>query len=483
MKISLIAPPLMDYTNGVLQPISMDQVRTCPPYGIYYLGTILRGLGHTVAIIDLVAQGSLDLSHYWSILTDSSLIGIGCSSLSWPTARTLITNIRQFLPSTPIVLGGIHPTMFDHYLLNTSGATFVIRGEGERALPQLCEFLTGQRNIRTVANLTYRNVTGRLERTEVVTKLTPEELTRFPVPDYRGIPNARYTGLAIESSRGCPFDCAFCSTSYRRSWRAIPASNFVDRLEQILPYTQLTTHGLVQIIDDEFTVKTDRVINIFNILNERQLKPKLVFDARATDLIKPHLVESMAPYLQQMLIGAECGYNEGLERVGKGVTTQQLEQAASLLREHNLAARADYSFVIGFPWETKEEVLKTVEFAFMLNAKYGARVLLQWYCQIPGSRLWDEQRKKQTIHEAQYDEYGFFRNHYLFRTGVMLLPRDIIEIHSKISQMSAISGMSPSGLPMIMSSVPEAILRNYPPTHEESEHAGLTSLREVAGVV
>ena len=60
-----------------------------------------------------------------------------------------------------------------------------------------------------------------------------------------------YKGLSIESSRGCAFDCSFCSTSYRKTWSGMPAEKFVDRLEEMLPQVERTQLGMIHVIDDE----------------------------------------------------------------------------------------------------------------------------------------------------------------------------------------------------------------------------------------
>ena len=72
------------------------------------------------------------------------------------------------------------------------------------------------------------------------------------------------------------------------------------------------------------------------------------------------------------------------------MTVEQLEEAAKRLQEAGLEQRVDYSFVLGFPWEGYDEVIETVRFAGHLHAAYGVNVLLQWYYQLPGSRIWDE---------------------------------------------------------------------------------------------
>ncbi len=482
MKITLIAPPLMDYQGGSLVPISMDSVRTCPPYGIYLLATILRNHHHDVVIIDLIAQGSKQLDAHWGTLLNSHLIGIGVSSLSWPTAKECISEIRAYTSEIPIALGGIHATMFDSYLLHSTGANYVLRGEAEKTFPELCSVLQNGGDLRSVSNLSFKRVDGRIIKNSASPKMSETELAQQPVPDYSYLPYGVYTGLAIESSRGCPFDCIFCSTSYRKSWRGIPPSVFVDKIEEILPYTGYTNGGLIQIIDDEFSLETNRAIRICNEIVKRGLDLRLVFDSRANDLLKEDFIAAISPFAHQFLVGAECGYDEGLKQVGKGTTTEKLEKAAAMLDQHNMASKADFSFVIGLPWETKREVIKTVRFAYNLYSTYGIRILLQWYCQIPGSRLWEDQRKNEVLHEALYDDYGFFKNNHLFRSGIQLKPSEVHEVMTIIENLKMLSGRNVNGLDMIQNSDPDPIMQFYPDHSAFNTSSGIQNLREVAGV-
>jgi anaerobic magnesium-protoporphyrin IX monomethyl ester cyclase len=457
----------------------MDAARTCPPYGIYLLATLLRELGHETTVVDLIAQGSSDLRPHFMTLAAADLIGIGTSSLSWPTARDCIATIRSAFSSVPIVLGGIHATMFDRHLLTTTGAGFAIRGEAEVALPALCDALRGKGRLPDVPNLTYKTLSGRIHRNPAATMLPAETLARYSPPDYSGIPRGRYFGLGVESSRGCAFDCCFCSTSYRRSWRSLPADTVVGRIEKAMSFGPLTSGDVVQIVDDEFTTQPERVGRICALLRERRMRPRLVFDARVNDLLDPAFVETIAPFAHQFLVGAECGYDRGLEMVGKKTDCRRMTLAARNLHEHGIADRADFSFVLGFPWETKADVMATVRFAHDLHSRFSIRILLQWYCQIPGSRLWSEQREREIVHEAHYDDYGFFRNHYLFRTGVSLKPSEVFDVQSIVESLKAGSGRARNGMSMVECSVPEPIITNYP--RETGDNSALANLREVVG--
>jgi anaerobic magnesium-protoporphyrin IX monomethyl ester cyclase len=480
MRIVLIATLLQDYVNGILAPISMDATKTCPPYGIYLLATLLRDSGHDVTVIDFIAQGSSDLCPYAGLLSAAELIGIGTSSLSWPAARDCISAISSSFPEIPIVLGGIHPTMFDQYVLATTGAQYVIRGEGEKTLPMLCDALEKRTQLSSIPNLTYKHFTGKIIRNAGGQKIQSDVLAEIPIPDYSRIPQGVYYGIGIETSRGCPFDCIFCSTSYRKSWRGIPAEVAVDRIERGMFFSKRTIGSVIQIIDDEFTTDTSRTIDICKILNQRALNPRLIYDARINDLLIPELVNSLSPYTEQFLVGAECGYDRGLELVGKKTTCAKMAAAAKNLAEGGIASKADFSFVIGFPWETKADVMETIRFAHGLHTQFGIRILLQWYCQIPGSRLWNEQREKEILHESLYDSYGFFRNHYLFRTGISLKPSEIFEVQKTIDSLQAGCGNNRYGMPMVAGSNPEPIFSNYPKNIEST--SALANLREVANV-
>lgn len=460
MKVTLVASVLMDYFDGRLNPISMDRLRECPPYGVYLLATVLRQANHDVLVIDLVAQGSTDLSHYEQDIQDSGLIGISATSLSWPAARDAIKTIRCLCPNTPIVVGGIHATMFDEYILRTLPVEFVVRGEAEIALPLLVEAVEGKRNISDVPSLSVREG-DRIHRTPLHLSISGSELSRYPVPDYQQAPLSIYNGIAIESSRGCPYSCSFCSTSYRGSWRGLDSEVFVERVESTIALCRQTRLGYLQIVDDEFSANVKRATKIAKLLNRREIPASLVFDSRANDLLHEDFVDAIAPHTFRFLIGAECGYDEGLRRIGKGTSCENIENAASIAHRYGISDRCDFSFILGLPWETKDDVLRTARFACRLYAKYGVRIMLQWYCLIPGSFLWTRAAREGKVNASIYDNYGFFRSPYLFFTGVQLTPSEIWEVSDCIEPVLKLSRVNDSGEDFIQYAVPEPVVLHF----------------------
>lgn len=260
----------------------------------------------------------------------------------------------------------------------------------------------------------------------------------------------------------------------------MPAQIFVDRLEEMLPDVKRTQLEMIHVIDDEFSMNPKRTIEITNILRRRGLNPTLIYNSRATDLLYDGLIPSIAEFTGQFLVGAECGYDEGLKRIGKGTTVEILENAALLLHQQGLAGRADFSFILGLPWESAAEVRKTCQFAAHLFATYGVRLLLQWYCQIPGSRLWEADREAGLVNEAMYNHYGFFRDLYLFRSGVKLTPAEIWEISGMVAALQSLARVHHPNRSMVEYGHPEPIGLFYPQEVMTRRPDGLASLREVS---
>ncbi len=468
MKVVLFPTPVMDYEQGELRPIGYDASRECPPYGIYLLATILSHNGHEVVVADLIAEGTSSIAKYSNQLKDCKLVGISATTLSWPTAIEVILQVRESVPQIPIVIGGVHPTMFAEYIVRSFPVDYVIRGEAEGILQMLCEAIERKSTLENIPSLVWRSPDGRIISNPKAGRLTSDELSRSTATDYSILPRGIYKGLSIESSRGCRFNCSFCSATYRRKWVPLKPDRFVQNLERTTNYIYHTKLRIFYIIDDNFSSDPHRCIEIASKLRDRGLRPRLTYDSRVNELLYDGFLDNMSEFTHQMLVGAECGYDEGLAKIGKGTTTKKIESAARALSEHGLASQADFSFIIGLPWESKTEILKTLMFAANLLADYGVRILIQWYVQMPTSRIWVEDRRKQVVHEAMYDRYGFFRNLYLFRTANHLLPSDIWEISRAIEASKVLSRLRYPKKQMIEHSLPLQIYENFPENRLES---------------
>lgn len=150
----------------------------------------------------------------------------------------------------------------------------------------------------------------------------------------------------------------------------------------------------------------------------------------------PQLVKALAGIVNHLLIGAECGYEEGLRRVHKGTTLTDLKESARVVWEGGISEACVYSFIVGFPWENYDDCMRTISFAADLKLRYDVRLYIQWFNTIPGSYLWNQLKREKRVDSAQYDNYGFFRNDRLFYAGVRLSPEEIARVSETISAIN-----------------------------------------------
>ena len=478
----------MEWVDGQLCSISMDRIRSTPPLGVYWLAGVLEANGFKADVLDLIAEGEISTKKITQFVSNSDLVGISANSLNWPTARKVVEIIKAEYPDLPIVLGGIHPSGYPEHVLNKCSADYIIQGEGETPLLNLVHALENRLSINDIAGLGFRNEIGEVVVNPNAGLATVEDVEALADPLYDCLPNQVYESLSIESARGCKFKCTFCSTKFLGSWRGVSAENFVERLIRLRPYLDKTRYGVYSIIDDLYTLDIKRVERITSLLEQEGVRVQATLDARATDVIRGSVAEALAPITNHMLIGAECGYNEGLRKISKGCTVEVLERAAAKLKSVGLSKKCVFSFVIGFPFETRQDCEKTIKFASHLLLKYNVRVYIQWYNSIPGSKIWEELKDEGRVDIWMYDDFGFFTNKFLFRAGVKLSEKDIFELSETIRSINAMLLMTMPADDIIQFAPPEWLNHKETldfPSHAvlDSNNAPANSRADVAGLV
>jgi anaerobic magnesium-protoporphyrin IX monomethyl ester cyclase len=457
MKLTLVAVPLIDEIEGQKFAIDMDKVKTCPPYGLYLLHNIVRHAGYECDICDLICEGAIDEEQLLAAVRTSDVIGLATTSLNWPAVLDCVRTVRRHSPSIPILLGGVHASTYWSYILERFPVNYVLRGEADRSLVSFLEFIAGKRRVNEVPGLCYRS-DGIIARTPQTVPLSGEQLADLPMPSFDQVPPGHYEGLGVESSRGCGYSCAFCSTVSRGNWRALAPDRFIERAKRITEFVPRTRHKVLQIIDDCFTLDVRRAIAILDLWRQELHDYPITLDARADNMRDPRLVKALRGIINHLLIGAECGYEEGLKRVRKGTTLIDLEESARLACENGISEACVYSFIVGFPWENYDDCMRTISFAANLKLRYDVRLYVQWFNTIPGSYLWNELKRERRVDISQYDKYGFFRNDRLFYAGVRLSPEEIARVSQAISAINKLLVMVKSNGDLIEFTNPLAVL-------------------------
>lgn len=293
-------------------------------------------------------------------------------------------------------------------------------------------------------DVTYK-LNGNVLRNEDEIELTVEEMENTPYPAYELLPSSNpYTQLPVETSRGCRFSCAFCSIPHRRNWRGLSVEHVIKRVKHALQFKDNINRGTrLLFVDDCFTANGERAINVFKKLHRLYGYTEKVFiEARVTDILKNQILQNIPlQMVSSMQIGVECGYNEGLKKIRKGLTVEQLFSALEILKQYQFDKHCFLSFIIGFPWETMEMINKTLDTIELICTKYKIVCNLNWLLLLPSDLWWEKEDFNIHIEEDMFDNLLWYANSdYFFTTHPLISMEDIIQVEKRIGAMQRQGG-------------------------------------------
>ena len=435
IKALLTAPPGIEWLS---EPDNVNR-GSAPFLAIYLLASILREYGHSVKVIDPMSHqveffdNEMRFPALEKSISNIDVLCISSTSSDWFVTRRMVERIKSLVPHIPVVVGGVHATFLDEHVLKNSRADYVVREEGEKTLPELLEAIGNGKSVRNVLGISYKD-DGKVVRNGGRPPLTVSEMEETPLPAFDLMPSGLYEDITVESSRGCNFSCSFCSIMHRNLWRGIGAEALQKRIEHALCYAdKLIGNKSIFLADDSFTANRRRAEKILHNLSGTDFRDaSLSFVARADDLLRFNIIEYCTKVpLKAIGMGVESGRDEVLKKVRKGISTHDVEKCALLLSNYGISKYAIYSFIIGFPWESKEECLETIDFAHKIVSKYGGAAIINWLRLFPGSSLWNN-RGLYGIEEGPeiYDDAYYKCNEFRAKSST-LSEDEIIDIEKR----------------------------------------------------
>lgn len=360
-----------------------------PPLGLAYIAAVLRTKGHVVKISDLGIKGNSLTSDN---LNWAQIVGISADTPGYPEVLAIAKMARD--SGKKVVMGGYHVTFLDREALDTGLPDFIVRGEGEEIMLNLLNTLEKDGNLNEVDGISYLN-----EGIYCRNKDTPPpaNLDKLPLPardlltmqEYRCIMNG-WSFTSLITSRGCPYNCHFCSSSKFGGlrWRARSARSIVDEIEYL--YTTYNIKAF-SFMDDNFTLSPERVFEFADELDRRALKDihwccfsRVDIVARNEEMIR-RMSESGA---YMIFLGLESNNHTVLESYNKNIGNNHQQRAIELLNKYGIKIHASY--IIGDIKETREMVENTIRWAKRVNAKTTQFSILTPY---PGTELYDKVNK------------------------------------------------------------------------------------------
>jgi radical SAM superfamily enzyme YgiQ (UPF0313 family) len=288
------------------------------------------------------------------------LVGITSVTLNHHIASGIAEVVRKCDETVPIAMGGPHVSFeIEGSFRDLAALDFIGIGEGEHTMVDLARALEGRMDLRDVRGLALRDrESGRVVRTPA--RPLEDDLDELPPPARDLVPLARYLAFdshaSVVTSRGCPYECIFCSAPAwtGRKVRYRNPSLCVDEIEGLasLGFTEIT------IEDDLFTLYRKHFLAVCGELIRRDTGIRWNAFSRV-DTITPEIVETMARAgCQAICFGVESGNQEMLDLVKKNSSLDKVREAMRMTQAAGINALA--SFIIGLPGETEDTLRRTV---------------------------------------------------------------------------------------------------------------------------
>jgi radical SAM superfamily enzyme YgiQ (UPF0313 family) len=392
MKILLINPPFyrfigleQDYVPISLQSVGSKLIED--GHEVYLknleIGENTHYLGYTERSSNydkFIESVDNDEHIIWKELHDTiknikpDKIGITVLNVKYKTTLKIIDIVNSY--NIPIMIGGSHPTILPNLY------------------PKNVEIYKGE----------FESLGGRIKN-----------LDNLPLPNFDMLMDSYSpNGYAhMLSSRGCPFDCTFCASKVM--WNRRVTYKSVDRVLTEMKYVKDRFNSdYFTFWDETWTMNKKRVLEFSEKYN---IDAMWRCDTRADSLDEEMLIAMKKANLGQLSMGIETSDEDILKKINKNETQKDFIKAAELLDKHDIQWKA--YMIIGFPEDTEEKILKSIEFIKKLNP---FRITLSFFTPYVGTQLY-EQTKTMGLIDDNYD-MSLFSHQSPYNYFCPLIPKE-----------------------------------------------------------
>lgn len=352
-RVLLLNPPTAAVSTEILLSLA-------------YLAASLRKAGHEVKIVDATAPrwpvSSEEIKKVVSAF-QPHFIGVTLTIDYIPQTYLYLKDLHKM--GVPIVAGGPHANCLPEEVL-ANGSDIVVIGEGEITVLELAEYFIGARALNSIDGLCYKCENEKCFYTSP--RKLVKNLDDIPFPDFGDFPIKNYTGSddvnsnpvfwSIFTSRGCPFDCIFCSSHnvFGRNTRLRSAHNVFEEIKSLVK-----KFGVEKIAfqDDEILCSKKIFMELCDLISDSGLKIKLSLRTRIDSIDKEIILKAKKAGLGRISFGIESWNDDTLTKINKKYNVKKIHEKLSAIEE---AAFPYISFnnICGFPWETKDHLKKNL---------------------------------------------------------------------------------------------------------------------------
>jgi anaerobic magnesium-protoporphyrin IX monomethyl ester cyclase len=383
------------------------------PLGLLTLAAeLLKIEGSSVKIIDMEGENiTLEETVKKAVEFRPDIVGITLhATAAHNNAGYIARRIKELKPDTVLIAGGHHATFLPNELLR-SGFDISVLGEGDETIFDIGNAVKDGGDFRGVNGIVYRDG-GSIFRNPSRSLIV--DLDSLPMPAMELLDASKYTFkvfggenkvMCIETSRGCPYACDFCSVTptWGNRWRN--KSN--DRIIQEINLARKYGYNWIFFTDDIFVVypNVKHRFELFNRILKEDIRTRWIVQMRADVTSKnPELIELGAKAgMKISFLGVESGSEEILKKMHKGEFTSQSEDAVKLLSRNGIVVLV--GMMIGAPYERLRDVFASIKFSKQLARAGADAVQFSIYTPLPGTRVFDDAIRNESLFTLDWDRF------------------------------------------------------------------------------
>jgi anaerobic magnesium-protoporphyrin IX monomethyl ester cyclase len=382
-----------------------------PRMGLPILGTMLRKKGYQVRIF------CSDLAPIdWADVLSADLVMISTITNTAPEAYNIARKIKEKArvlgKDIPVVMGGAHVTFMADEALNNY-ADFIVRGEGEETILELLSWLENGNDptaISQIAGLSYK-IGNRIHHNDKRSLFRDQD--NLPTPDLSLIEGWKNPAIfPLLASRGCPFDCTFCSVTkmFGHRYRTRSPEKVI---EDIKYYHRIYPKAWMFFYDDNFSADRKRTKRLLELMLENDLRMPWTAQSRL-DVVKDRELLGLMRQsgCKVLYIGLESVNPETLIEYNKRQTVEDMEEAIKVLHQYKIKIHG--MFVLGGEQDTRDTVMQTARSAIKWKIDTVQMVILT---PLPGTPLYDKMVSENRITTFDWSQYD--GHHVVYKPNKM----------------------------------------------------------------
>lgn len=341
------------------------------PVGLLSIASFLEKNGTNVGLLDAY---SMQLPQHKVINRIKELrprvVGISVNIFSFLQAITYTEEIKNISKDIIVIWGGPHPTIASDLCLEKSKADIVVIGEGELTALELLKCILNNRDYAELKGIVYRQ-NGSFRVNSPRERIT--DLDNLPFPAYHLLPNLKYYKsrarkkpfMGIVTSRGCPFNCIYCSKDvFKNRITMRSPENIIEEIDLLVNKYHIRQ---IDILDDNFTMDSERVETLCDLIikNNYKIFISLQSGIRADKVNEPLMAKMKRAGVFKVAFGVETGNITILKEIRKQLDLDKVLTASRLARKCGMIIIG--FFMIGLPGDNELTLQETIDFAIKMN--------------------------------------------------------------------------------------------------------------------